>query len=625
MKYTKNIFVFIMAVMLLAGNTAFAVTTISTNIATTGTITGTSASANALTVGLAGATNPALQVDASTTSSATGLKIKSAAAAGGLALSVISSGDNEALTINAKGSGAIGIGSASTGAVTITPATNVVGAFSVNTDKLSVAAATGVITLANGETIGNTANGTIALGGNYAGGGTLLGSTITENTAAADTTRYNSFVVNASTDPASSAEVSGVYGAYNWSAGTTGSFIANGVEGVARSTGADEAGTFRGGLFRTYTNGGTMRTAVGLEASARTAAATVAETGTAFVGARIWMAPNFTGGSVGNVNNFHGLWIYNETTDQKVTNAIKINDAGGTGGWTNGLNLGGATIGTADIVLSNGETIDNTSNDVVKITSPGITQAYDAAAYWTASQADAGGVNFNSVSDGTAGFSFSDPVQFGGSTTAGILHGAGATNQAGAISLGATGGKAMSYYVKSSSATTSHTLEGMYVTTYYGNDATSAAPYGEAGRFRAFLVGDAAAGTIAGSHDTVEMSAGGTNSGLTLGTRGNVIFPNEIVANAGTFAGVQAELNTGGAATDVSGTTTSILRLIIDGTAPTSAAQFTVPVISVVMPGNLVGNNLIFDDNAGTTTVTGKLRISINGTTYWLPIITAND
>lgn len=40
------------------------------------------------------------------------------------------------------------------------------------------------------------------------------------------------------------------------------------------------------------------------------------------------------------------------------------------------------------------------------------THSYDAAAYWTATQADAAGVTFNSTSDGTAGFTFSDAVTF---------------------------------------------------------------------------------------------------------------------------------------------------------------------------------------------------------------------
>lgn len=75
----------------------------------------TSASANALAVGLNGATNPAFNIDASTASSATGLNIKSAAAAGGVALSALSSGTNESLTLDAKGSGTMTIGATSTG------------------------------------------------------------------------------------------------------------------------------------------------------------------------------------------------------------------------------------------------------------------------------------------------------------------------------------------------------------------------------------------------------------------------------------------------------------------------------------------------------------------------------
>lgn len=88
----------------------------------------TSASANALTAGRQGTTAPAFNVDAATASSATGVEIVAAAAAGGVSLRAISSGTDEAIAFNAKGAGAIAIGSVSTGAVTITPATTVTGA-----------------------------------------------------------------------------------------------------------------------------------------------------------------------------------------------------------------------------------------------------------------------------------------------------------------------------------------------------------------------------------------------------------------------------------------------------------------------------------------------------------------
>jgi hypothetical protein len=86
---------------------------------TTGATALTSAAAAALAVGPNGATNPALVVDASTASSATGIKVKSAAAAAGVAVSVVSSGTNENLTVDAKGSGTLTLQGTATGAITL--------------------------------------------------------------------------------------------------------------------------------------------------------------------------------------------------------------------------------------------------------------------------------------------------------------------------------------------------------------------------------------------------------------------------------------------------------------------------------------------------------------------------
>jgi hypothetical protein len=87
-----------------------------------------SPSATSLAVGLAGGTNPAFVVDSSTGSQAAGLKVTGATAAGNVALAAISSGAAANILLDAKGTGTIGIGSVSTGAVTITPATTVTGA-----------------------------------------------------------------------------------------------------------------------------------------------------------------------------------------------------------------------------------------------------------------------------------------------------------------------------------------------------------------------------------------------------------------------------------------------------------------------------------------------------------------
>jgi hypothetical protein len=73
----------------------------------TGSALITSSSATALAVGANGTTNPVLQINAATGSVATGIKITGAAAAGKVAIAVISSGTNEALTLDAKGTGHI--------------------------------------------------------------------------------------------------------------------------------------------------------------------------------------------------------------------------------------------------------------------------------------------------------------------------------------------------------------------------------------------------------------------------------------------------------------------------------------------------------------------------------------
>ena len=77
----------------------------------------TSVSATAVAVGPAGNANPSFQLDCSTASAVTGIKVKSAALTGGAALSVVSSGVNESLTTDAKGTGTITLNGIATGAV----------------------------------------------------------------------------------------------------------------------------------------------------------------------------------------------------------------------------------------------------------------------------------------------------------------------------------------------------------------------------------------------------------------------------------------------------------------------------------------------------------------------------
>ena len=84
-----------------------------------GPLTVTSNSANALAVGANGTTNPVLKIDAATASVATGISVTGAAAAGGVAVAVISSGTNESVTFDAKGSGTVTINGTGTGNVIV--------------------------------------------------------------------------------------------------------------------------------------------------------------------------------------------------------------------------------------------------------------------------------------------------------------------------------------------------------------------------------------------------------------------------------------------------------------------------------------------------------------------------
>lgn len=77
------------------------------------------ADASALAVGANGATNPVLKVDTNTASVATGLEVIGAAAAAGVAVRAISSGTDENLTLDAKGTGTITLAGTSTGNVVV--------------------------------------------------------------------------------------------------------------------------------------------------------------------------------------------------------------------------------------------------------------------------------------------------------------------------------------------------------------------------------------------------------------------------------------------------------------------------------------------------------------------------
>lgn len=105
-----------------------------------GATTITTTSASGLTVGANGATNPVLKVACSTASVATGISITGAAAAGGVAIAAISSGTNENLIVDAKGSGTVTVGSVSTGNISLARPTGVTGPVTITSAGASALA-----------------------------------------------------------------------------------------------------------------------------------------------------------------------------------------------------------------------------------------------------------------------------------------------------------------------------------------------------------------------------------------------------------------------------------------------------------------------------------------------------
>lgn len=144
----------------------------------------TSTAANGIAIGRNGATNPQFNVDCSVSSAATGIKLTGRAATAGADIAVISSGTNENLKIDAKGSGTVTINGTATGAIALARNTAVTGTLGVSGD---VAVATNKFTVAASD--GDTAiAGTLAVAGDVAvATNKLTVAAATGNTAVAGT------------------------------------------------------------------------------------------------------------------------------------------------------------------------------------------------------------------------------------------------------------------------------------------------------------------------------------------------------------------------------------------------------------------------------------------------------
>jgi hypothetical protein len=133
------------------------------NVLVTDALVVTSSSANAFAVGRQGTTNPAFQINANTASCVTGILGTAKAAGSGFTIAATSSGTNENLSLDAKGSGTLNLNVTATGGVTIGHGLTV-SASGITVTSGNVAVSSGNLTVSGTGTITSSSATALTVG-----------------------------------------------------------------------------------------------------------------------------------------------------------------------------------------------------------------------------------------------------------------------------------------------------------------------------------------------------------------------------------------------------------------------------------------------------------------------------
>lgn len=183
----------------------------------------------------------------------------------------------------------------------------------------------------------------------------------------------------------------------------------------------------------------------------------------------------------------------------------------------------------------------------------------------------------------------------------------------------------------------SSTASAKFFSSYLQNSATSGTAVGTYMKLtvsgiagscvvaRYYAYANVAAASVQGAQITGEIGVSGTISGLCVGCRSQLSLPDDHAAfTQGTYAGGQSEIYFNGdnsSTTDISGAAAhSIHRFIVDGdTTARAKVQFAFEFVNIATG---TGTHMVKTD-MHTGTPTDGLKIRINGSTYYISLVSA--